>query len=522
MAKRTAQRSMLHETAVLSIFSVALQTLGLLLNIFLTRQLGAASVGALTLMGSFYGLAAVLSGGSGFISTSRFLSEELGCAGDPSRVFRHAICFCMSLSSVCAAGLMLTAPLWITRIAETGATLTAVRLLSLTLPVAALSACLKGRCYAFHRVYVPAVGECIEFLLRACVMAFCAVFLIPRGKLTIMTAFACSMLAGQCGSALFLLAVRVPYGCAEKPCSLTFRQFIRMSLPIIGNACLVSLLSSANDALVPLTLLQYGNSTEEALSQFGEFEAIIIPTLFFPSVIQCCMSGLLVPELARSRAAEDSEGICKMTQRVLEQTVAYSLFVILILMQFGVQIGTLLGGDRFVGEILRVMAPVVPLIYLEIILEGVLRGMGQQNFSSLNYLAEYTVRISVLLICVPLFGFYGIVASYLACNVTGNAVRIFFVLRATGLHPRWGRILLRPAFTLVLSWQLTALLMLLIRMMHLPDIVLMLLFTGISGGLYLFLLRVVDQIRPYEQKNGAIPQKSAAILRKTVDNPGGI
>ena len=90
---------------------------------------------------------------------------------------------------------------------------------------------------------------------------------------------------------------------------------------MIGNACLVAVLSTANDALVPLTLLQYGSSTEEALSQFGEFEAIIIPTLFFPSVVQCCQSALLVPELSRARAENRQNDIRIRTQRMLEQTV---------------------------------------------------------------------------------------------------------------------------------------------------------------------------------------------------------
>ena len=35
---------------------------------------------------------------------------------------------------------------------------------------------------------------------------------------------------------------------------------------------------------VPLTLKQYGNSTSEAFSQFGIFEAIVIPALFFRPV----------------------------------------------------------------------------------------------------------------------------------------------------------------------------------------------------------------------------------------------
>ena len=489
----SSRRSMLEESMLLSVFSVALQGLGLLFNIFLTRSLGAASVGALTLMGSFYGLAAVLTGGSGFIASSRFLSEELGCGGNPRQVFRYALRFCMTLSGLSAAVLIVTAPLTAPLISGTGATVRTVRLLSLSLPFSALSACLKGRCYAYHRVYAPAIAECAEFILRAGVLAFCAVFFIPSGRMQILTAFALSVLAGQGSAVLFLLTVRIPRSPVSF-CGLRFRQFLRLLLPMIGNACLVALLSSANDALVPLTLLQYGSSTQEALAQFGEFEAIILPTLFFPSVVQCCMSGLLVPELSLARSAGDEAGIRQMTQRVLEQTVAFSLPVVLMLALFGGQIGAMLGGGAFTGLILRRMAPVIPLIYLEIIMEGILRGLGKQGFSSLNYLAEYTVRISVLLICVPLFGFYGIVASYMACNLTGNAVRLFFVLRLTGLRPSWRRILIRPAFSLLLSWQLSALLMLLTVRLPMQNLTRIVLFGAVCVALYVFLLRVAERL----------------------------
>lgn len=487
------RKSMLEESMLLSIFSVSLQGLGLLFNIFLTRSLGAASVGALTLMGSFYSLAAVLSGGSGFIASSRFLSEELGCGGNPGQVFRYALRFCMTLSGLSAALLILTAPFTAPLLTGTGATAGTVRLLSLSLPLSALCACLKGRCYAYHRVYAPAVAECTEFLLRAGVTAFCAVFCIPSGRMTILTAFALSMLAGQGSAVLVLLSVRIPHANGSA-CGLRFGRFLRQLLPMIGNACLVALLSSANDALVPLTLLQYGSSTQEALAQFGEFEAIILPTLFFPSVVQCCMSGLLVPELSRARSAGDTAGIRQITERVLEQTMAYSLPVVLMLTLFGGQIGQMLGGEMFTGLILRRMAPVIPLIYLEIIMEGILRGLGKQSFSSLNYLAEYTVRISVLLICVPLFGFYGIVASYMACNLTGNAVRLFFVLRLTGLRPSWRRILLRPAFALLLSWQLSALAMLLVGRIPMQNLTRMGVFCTACLALYLFMLRVTDRL----------------------------
>ena len=498
MEKDTSRQQMLRETTILSLVSVSLQGLGLLLNIYLTRMLGTVAVGILALMGSFCSLAMVLSGGSGFIGTSRFLSEELGCNGNPKKVFRYALRFCMTLSGTACVLLFCFAP-WLTQwISDTGASALTIRLLSLTLPIAALSACCKGRCYAHHRVYIPAFAECIEFLLRAGVMASCSAFFIPSGRISLLTAFALSMLVGQTVSTLFLLCAKMPQCEETGHCSIGFSRFVRCMLPIMGNACLVSLLGSLNDALVPLTLLQYGDSTDEALSQFGEFEAIIIPALFFPSVIQCCMSGLLVPTLSRARSANDQTEIRATTQHVLEQTMGFSLFVVLIFRLFSQTISHLLGSDTFAGDILHLMAPIIPFIYLEIILEGVLRGLGQQNLSSVNYLAEYLVRISVLLICVPLFGFYGIVASYIACNLTGNAVRLYFVLKLTGLHPNWKRILLRPAFSLLIAWQVTNLLLLWLRKGN--DLLYMTVFCLVCGALEWYLLRVLEHLSERQTK----------------------
>lgn len=494
MGDTIKQQPFAKEAAILSIFSVSLQLFGLLLNIFLTQRLGAASVGVIALMSSFYSLACVFTGGSGFISTSRFVSEEIGAEGNPRRVFGYVLRFCMGLS-LTAAVLIILFPSQIMRwLPEREGSTMAIRLLGLSLPVAAFYACCKGRCYALQRVYLPAIAECIEFVLRAAVLAFCTEFLIPNGTVSLLSAFALSMLAGQGSAALFLCLVRMPRLTKIGECTLTFRRFLRLTFPILSNACLVSLLSSANDALVPLTLLQYGNSAEEALAQFGEFEAIILPALFFPSVVQCCMSGLLVPSLSKARAAGDHDEIRATTQRVLEQTVAFSFFAMLMFALFGQTIGGFLGGDAFAGSILCKMAPVIPFIYIEIVLEGVLRGLGRQVFSSLNYLAEYTVRISVLLICVPLFGFYGIIASYLACNLTGNAVRMYFVFRATGLHPDWKAILLRPVFALLIAWQCTTLLLFLAGTQALSSTLHFILFAIVCGGLDLFLLRVLRKL----------------------------
>ena len=496
MLHAQSNRKMLTETIFLSTFSVGLQGLGLLLNIFLTRQLGAASVGEMTLLGSFYTMAAVLSGGCGFVAASRFMSAEIGCGGNPHRVYQYIVRFSLVLSMSAACLLCLVADLPGRLLHQNGLSPSAIRLLSASLPLSALSACLKGRCYAYNRVYYPAAADCIEFIIRSGTLAFCTVFLLPKGYLSVTALFAVSMLTGQGSAVLFLALLRMPHCDNCTICSFSFRRYLRMILPLMGNASLVAILSSTNDALVPLTLLQFGSSPDEALAQFGAFEAIIIPVLFFPSVWQCVMSALIVPVLSKAAAEKDSHAVRLMTERVLEQTIAYAFFVVIYLVQFGKQIGNVLGGDVHTGEILRLMAPVVPLIYLEIIMEGVLRGLGKHNFSSVNYLAEYVVRISVLLICVPMFGFYGIVASYLACNLSGNAVRLYFVLRLTGLKPVWKRIAVRPAFSALLVSQIMLLTERAGIRLALHPAVIMIICAGIGGAVYMLAIRLLNEPVP--------------------------
>ena len=99
----------------------------------------------------------------------------------------------------------------------------------------------------------------------------------------------------------------------------------------------------------------------------------------------------------------------------------------------------------------------------------------------------------MLLICVPMFGFYGIAASYMACNLTGNAVRLYFVLRQTELKPVWRRIIIRPVFALVLSWQVCTLGQHFLARFHLYPPAETVIYLVCCGGMYYGLLRLLNR-----------------------------
>lgn len=429
------KNKILKDTFFLTAVELIMQGISLIVNIFVTRSLGSELIGIISLTGSFFMFITIISSGNIYLSASRFISEEIGKkSGNPNTVFRYGIITSVSMSLITGFTVFAFSHIISQDILNSPEIENVIRILAVILPFCSVSMCIKGYFTAVRNVSASAVGGITEFLVKSALLIIFTEFLVRKNTLAPISAFAFSVAAGQIVGCIVMVILYVKSKRHNKnKCSISFKRFVFSSVPIFLNSIVTSVLSSTNDALVPITLKQYGNSTSEAFRQFGIFEAIVIPALFFPSSILCSLSGILVPELAREKSAENISANRNLVTKVLKYTFSFSIFTAMIFLCFGKEIGFLMSGDYFAGKIIAILAPAVPFIYLEIILEGILKGMGKHSFSSLNYLVEYTIRISVLLICVPIFGFYGIVASYLASNIVCNISRLVMIMKITGV-----------------------------------------------------------------------------------------
>ncbi len=449
---------LIKDTILLTFMQLFLDTASLLLNVFITKQLGAEAIGILTLTGSFLGLAGILSNGNAFLCTSRLVSEEMGKSNsNPNKILAHGIKLCLMLSVTVSVALFVFAPL--SNKFFSGAKMEEyVKFMPIALISGAVSACFKGYFNACRKASVSATGDIIEFIIKSLVIIVMTLLSANPDESTICRIMIAGIIAGNVFSLVYCLVVfaKSHMKCVGK-CSLDFKKYMAFAFPIMGGSILTSALSSANDALIPMCLRQNGDSVNEALSRFGIFEAIVIPTIFFPSVVLCSMSGIIVSESARASAAGNKERIKSLTSRLTQYTLIFAVFASAVLMKFGSYIGELLGGGELAGRMITIISPVVPFIYMEIILEALIKGMGLQGFSSLNYLAEYALRISVVLIFVPKFGFYGIVASYYASNVMGNCARFIKIMKHTETPFRPFKIIAVPVIYVFLTMGATEL-----------------------------------------------------------------
>lgn len=429
--------SVTRDTVLLTVLSMMLQALGLIFNVKLSDTAGTAAVGIMSLIMSFFSCIMILANGNIFVSTSRFVSEENENGGNIFRVMRMSLTFSLILSGSFSVISFAASDYIAVNMLKSPELGLAVRILSFSLTPAAVGSCIKGYFHGLRRIKVPMRGDITEFALKWAVMG--ALMIIPRNmNFYVVTAF--SICAGEIVSCIyyvisFIYSVHTyKHRISDKCIMKNGRDYMKANLPVVISGYVQMIMSAANEAIVPATLLGYNTSADEALSQYGMFEAMIIPAIFFPAVAMSSMSNIMIPEAA-SAVRAGRERLKKLIGESFRKCFSYAFFISGMFLCFGTELGRIMcPSDDLVSRSLKILAPVIPFIYLEFILEGLLKGMGKQNFSTVNSFFEYIVRIGCVIIFVPKIGFGGVIISYYASNCISNIVRIIAVCRAAGLR----------------------------------------------------------------------------------------
>lgn len=456
MEKTTITRDTLLLTAV----SLVLQGLSLILNLIVSKRLGTASMGVTALIFSFYSFAIVFANGNIFTSTSRFISEEIGKgSGGEGKIMRYALTIGLTLSFIVSASIFILAPYISESVLKSPKACFSIRVMAASLPLATLGACIKGYFHASRIVSLPCSADIIEFAAKFTVLLVLIFLFIPE-RMSVFTGISISILAGEIASSVYLSLAFLKKGPERSlaPAGIkNIKDYFMLILPIMCNGYIFAVLSSANDFLVPITLNQFSKSAETALSQYGIFEGFVMPIMFFPSVILQSLSLILVPEIAREKSAGNQKNVKRLIEKVFYIGFSWSVFIATLMLTFGSDLGKLFCEEEILGKSLMILCPVIPFIYLEIVLEGILKGLGKQNFCTLNSIAEYIFRISAVLICIPLIGYWGIIVSYFVSNILCNLTRIAKVLKTTSQKFDFCRYIFIPLLSAVISGKIALL-----------------------------------------------------------------
>ncbi len=412
MKKRTR---FIYNTALLTASTLLMRCIGCAFQVWLAGRIGSAGIGLYQLMGSAGGLAVTFAiSGIGF-GTMRLVSEELG-GGSPHSAGKAVLC-CLgyALFFGCTAGLLLyrfAEPigfLWI----EDGRTVLPLRIMAWEMPFIALSAVFSGYFTACGRVGRSTAAALGQQLLTVG-LTFLLLQKVPHGDIAqncacITLAGTIAEVAGCCVLGLLYIIDRMTHDRSGDASTGLMHRLLGISLPLAVSAYTRSALSTLQHMLTPSGLRKSGLTAAQALSAYGIVHGMTLTVIYFPTCILYVVAQLLIPDLTEAQVQGSCKRITGICTKMLRLAMSYAALTAVLLFLLADHIAIGIYHNAQVADYIRCFVPIVPLIYTDIIVDGCLKGLGQQLWSMGINILESALSVVLTYVLVPRFGIMGFV-----------------------------------------------------------------------------------------------------------------
>ncbi len=408
-------KTMLLNTLLLTATAILMRTVGMVFQVYLSNKIGASGIGLFQLILSVSMLAATFAISGVRFATTRLVSEELGRGSGSGvkaavrRCLIYALCFGTAAAFALYFGADMIGNKWI----GDERTVLSLRLLSLSLPAFAMAAVLSGYFTAVTRVIKSAMVQIGEQLVRIVVVILA---LNLSTGFTVETACAIIVIGGVVGEVfsflmLYLLYVfdrrRYTHGHARGT-GLT-KRLLNISLPLAVSAYGRTALSTIENLLVPRGFRKSGASSEAALADYGLIQGMVFPIIAFPSAFFYSLSELIVPELTEAQVNGRTQEISRKVGRILYLCILFSFGVTAAFFQFAGELGTCIYQSPAVGPYIRSLALLMPIIFLDSVTDGMLRGLGQQMYCMRYNILDSLLSVVLVYFLLPIYAVPGFI-----------------------------------------------------------------------------------------------------------------
>ena len=208
------------------------------------------------------------------------------------------------------------------------------------------------------------------------------------------------------------------------------RQLTQTAIPLAMADDLRTGISTVENLMVPKRLALYSGSLSP-LAAFGTVCGMVFPILTFPMAILFGLTELLIPELARCRAAGSTERIHYLVQKSLRIALLYGTLCGGILFLSADSLCLSLYKSKEAGTYLRWFSLLAVMLYCDGITDAMIKGLGQQKASVRYNILTNTMDVAFLYYLLPKYGILGYFISFLVTHIVNFCLSLRRLLRIT-------------------------------------------------------------------------------------------
>ncbi|MCL2350173.1 MAG: polysaccharide biosynthesis protein [Defluviitaleaceae bacterium] len=497
-----SKRTLITGALTLTAANIITRLIGFAYRIFMAGAIGAEGMGLFQLIMPIYSLGWALSCSGITTTLSRLVAAEQakGEYGNMRRLLAISLVLTAGLSIFITVFLYFAAGFVGAGILNDERIVMSLRILSASFVFMALGSCLRGYFLGLQKTIVPAASQIIEQLARMGIIILLASAFIPRG---LEYAAAVAVVGIVVGEALSFGYVLLSYKFADRKIPKKLPKIgkrealfgiVAMSAPLTLNRVSSSLLSTVENVMIPQRLQAFGMAAEEALATFGQIVGMAMPLIFFPSAILVALSVSLVPSIAESMALGQKGRVNSTISKSIVFTTIIAFGAGVIFVVFPHEIGQLVYRQDL-GQILLILGLMCPFWYLNITLNGLLSGLGEQVFIFRNSLLASGINIAFVYFFVPIYGVSAFLVGWFISLIIVTFFDLLRLKKVVGTRTQISLWFIKPALAAAAAG-------LAINLLHnsiisailpsLPAVIVSLILLMAAYGLCIMLLKIIS------------------------------
>ncbi len=406
------KKSFFKNGILLTAVGLTMRTVGIFLGGFITRRIGAEGVGLNSLVMNVYSFALTFSTAGISLTVTALVAAMIG-RGEERRIgeiLRGAFLYSNIFAAVGTLLLVLLArPLGGGLIGD-GRTVASLYILSASLIPAAISSVISGYFIGIRRVSLNAVlqvlGQAARVLLTVSLLS-CAETGNTDAALRSLALGVTLTESIVAAAALIELAVDRLRGDYERGHRAAVAPVARKALPLAVSAYIRSALLTLEHSIIPWRLALHGEGGAEALASYGYLQGMALPIILYPMVLLSSFGSLLVPEFAEARAAGNRGAMERIASRALGATLAFGASAAVFMLVFSEELGYAVYDSYYAGSYIAILAPVVPVMYLDHVADSMLKGIGEEVYSMWVNIADSLLSLVLVFLLLPVLGIAG-------------------------------------------------------------------------------------------------------------------
>ena len=456
-------KRLLVNTLILTATTFLMRTIGVSFNIYLTNRIGAAGIGLFSLVTTVYSMAVTFSTAGLKLAATRLVVEDNGRGlSNSPKIMRMCLLYGLFIGVVMAcalaSGSKLIAQYWLGDMR----TVSALRILALSLPFVAMSSALSGYFTAERTISKYAVVQVIEQTVKITVVVLTLSSQLSRGLEFACDAIVTGMTASEavsflCSFVLFRITKhekKLPIG--EQKAD--FKELLRIALPDAAGSCARSVLLTVEHLLIPVGFRKSGQSVEGAMAVYGTIHGMALPVILYPAAILTSLSSMLVPEFAECCAQKNNERIESMAARVIKITMLFSLGTAGVMYAFADELSMCIYDNLDSAMYLRVLAPLLPIMYMDTTVDGILKGLDQQVYSMRYNIIDSAMCVVLVYILIPRYSVTGYIVILFVSEIINFYLSIRRLIKVCRLEIDLVNGILKPAICILGSFFLVRML----------------------------------------------------------------